>query len=168
MERRTDMTSSFRIRLLGVLTALATTAGLLAVTSAPAAAVDPPLVHRCNYDNSTFNACLTLVRPTFYHRWVNIVAGLDAYMDAGRAREIVNRCGGQIEATLWYGNQRRRSMSPRPGWPAAGSTGLGLELYTEVVPDDDLDRYDVYATIGYFDCLQGLNGVWIHYRTGIA
>jgi hypothetical protein len=133
------MTSSFRVRVVGALTALVTTAGLLTGTAGPAAA-DPPLVHRCNSDNSTFNACLTLVRPTFHHTWVNIVAGLDAHMDEDRALAIVADCGHQIEATLWYGNQRKRDMRRRGDWPAAGERGLGLELFTEVVPDADLYR----------------------------
>ncbi|MEU4160093.1 hypothetical protein [Actinoplanes sp. NPDC026670] len=126
------------------------------------------MVHKCNYDNETFNACLTLIRPDYFYTWVNIVAGLDMIMDGGRAQEIVNRCGGEIEASLWYGNVRKRWMLRRGDWPAAGSGGLGLEMYTDVVPDEDLERYDVYAVIGYKDCLQGRNGVWVYKRTGIA
>src|SRR5690349_8825005 len=126
MERRPGMTHSLRKRVLAVFAALAASAGILTAAASPAAAetAEGPF---CNYDNSTFNACLTLIRPTLFHSWVNVIAGLDAFMDPGRAQEIVNRCGGQIGATLWYGNQPQRSMIPSPGWPSAGSSGIGLE-----------------------------------------
>ena len=164
MERRRGMTHSLRSRVLGVFAALATTAGLLTATGSPAAAAWSTF-QRCNYDNSTFNACLTAERPTAFHRWVNITASLSAWMDTGRAQEIVNRCGGGIEATLWYNNQARRSMTRSPGWPQVFPGELGVSLYTEVVPDEDINNFDVYATIGYYDCLQGTNGVWVHYKT---
>jgi len=166
MERRRGMTHSLRTRLFGVLAGLAMTAGLLTATGSPAAA--EARNQYCNYDNSTFNACLTSIRPTVWHRWVNLTATLSAWMDTGRAQEIVNRCGGAIEATLWYGNQARRSMKPSAGWPQVFPGELGVSLYTEVVPDEDINNYDVYATIGYWDCLQGANGVWVHYRTSAA
>lgn len=165
MERLPGMTRSLRTHVLAAFTALAMSAGILTATGSPAAAesAEGPF---CNYDNSTFNACMTLIRPTPFTRWVNLIAGLDAFMDQGRAQEIVDRCGGQIEATLWYGNQPKRSLVPSAGWPSAGSTGIGLELHTDVVPDEDLNHGNVSVTIGYFDCLEGLNGVWVHYRTG--
>jgi hypothetical protein len=161
------MTRSWRARIMGTLAALVVSAGLLTVTSTPAAAAE----QRCNYDGVSYNACLT-IEYAGSARW-NVHIGFDRYMPGQYAREII-QCGSQMFAEM-YGedgstDQWLGYVWLRPGYPVASDgspSGLFAEFFRERMNLDEdrgSDRDEVYGTVHYFDCH---DGGWHSYNTGL-
>jgi hypothetical protein len=111
-----------------VIAGLMVLAQTLTVGSASAAVTDPA----CNYDFVHFDACLYFTGSGE----LNVLiahAGLDERMAQASAQEIV-ASPGSVWGSLWAddgGNGRDHwiaDLSVDPGWPAAGTDGLGVEL----------------------------------------
>jgi len=126
-----------------------------AVGIGPAQAATTDLA--CNYDFSTFDACLNIT-PVGLNQW-NVHVGLDAVMSQRNAQEIIDN-GAVFRATLYGddGGGRRQfltSLTLMPGWPAAGPEGLGAELSANVpgsiLDEDKNDEDEIFAEISYFD-----------------
>jgi hypothetical protein len=123
----------------------------------------------CNYDFTTFNACLN-----FDHTGVNewrAHVGLDAVMSQRYAQEIIDN-GAGFHAALFGddGDGQRHflaNLSIMPGWPAAGPDGLGAELSATVssttLDEDPNDEDEIYAIVSYFDFHPGMGRVVEHY-----
>jgi hypothetical protein len=171
--RRTGRTGSRRARLIGVIAALAMTAGLLTATAAPAGAATS-YGPACNYDYVNFNACLT-INYAGGGVW-NVTVGQDYYMSLARAdRDLAYGTG--MFAELWadHGGSGDFSLGYVPlvaGSPRSGSNpeGLFADFYgTGMNLNERSNGPDrVYAQITFFDCgnCNGDNsGAWITNRT---
>lgn len=152
---------------MGVLAALAMTAGLLTATTAPASAA----AMACNYDGVSFNACLT-IEYAGSGRW-DVHVGFDRYLPKSYADEIL-ACpgGGMFFAVLWGddgGHPDDDDLGSIPlvaGYPVSGSApgGLFAEFFRPAMNlNEDSGTDEVYAEVTYFDCH---NGQWFTYRTG--
>jgi hypothetical protein len=148
---------TFRARPLRAVAALAIVAASLLAAAPSASATD----NACNYDNITFNACLRFDYADYF--WWHAHAGIDVYLPEQYGREIV-ACGANFQASLWgddgANDQFIRDLVIKPGWPAAGPTGIGAEFDAQYLHGSDLDEDDgedeLYARISYFDCHTGL------------
>jgi hypothetical protein len=159
-------TGSWRARVMGLLAALAMTAGVLTATAAPASAA----AMSCNHDNgASFNACLT-IEYAGGGKW-NVNVGFDRYMPQQYALEIIG-CGARMFAVLWGDDgghpedDNRGVIDLRPGSPTSGNNPQGLFAEFSRAGmnlNEDDGRDEVYAEITYFDCH---NGQWFTYRTG--
>lgn len=149
---------SFRARRHQVLAAL--TAGLAIVAASLAAAASPAsaasTANACNYDNVSFNACLRF-DDLGSGLW-DAQVGIDVYMPEQYGREIL-ACGANFRASLWGddgGNDTLISnLVLKPGWPSAGSTGIGAEFTVPVFSsqlDEDNGRDELYVSISFRDC----------------
>jgi len=161
------------MRLSRLLAATASTVAAMVVTlavgatPANAAITDP----HCNYDFVTFNACLRIL-PTGVLNELTPHVGLDAFMPQRYAQEIVD-FGADFRAQLWGEDGDTDTfllnLTIMPGWPAAGTGGLGAELHapnvdTSVLNEDKNDEDELYAVVSYFDFHTGERKV---YTTGI-
>jgi hypothetical protein len=164
-ERRTGRTASRRrARLIGVLAALAMTAGLLTSTAAPAAAATSygPL---CNYIVGDFNACIT-INYAGGGLW-NVGLGQDDYMSVAQADRIIAH-GSSMFATL-LGERSGRFLGYVPlvaGSPVSGTNpeGLFADFYGTNIDLNEFSGQDkVVAEITYFDID---SNTWITHRTG--
>jgi hypothetical protein len=162
------MTTSWRARLMGILTALAMTAGMVITTTAPASAA----AMACNYDGISFNACLT-IEYAGAGRW-DVTVGFDRYLPKSYADEIL-ACpgGGSVFSVVWGDDgghpedDDRGSVPLMAGYPNSGSNpdGLFAGFFRPGMNLDEDDGTDeIYAEITYFDCH---NGQWFTYRTGL-
>jgi hypothetical protein len=148
-------------------------AGALILSFGAASAQAAPLPQqRCANDGGiSFNACLTVTSTSTLNEY-EVTAGQDAIMSPRYAQEIIDH-GGQFRATLWGDDGSRRTwladLELKPGWPAAGPDGLGVELVRRLpvtVLNEDPgsgDEDELYAEITYFDYHVGLN---VTHRTG--
>jgi len=173
--RRIGRIGSRRTRLLGLLAALAMTAGLLTATVAPAAAATS-YGPACNYDYVTFNACLT-INYAGGGVW-NVTVGQDYYISLAHADRILQHGTGMF-AQLWadHGGSGDFSLGYVPlvaGSPRSGSNpeGLFADFYgTGINLNERSNGQDrVYAQITFFDCgnCNGDNsGTWITKNTGV-
>jgi hypothetical protein len=116
----------------------------------------------CNYDFTTFNACLDFTH-TGLNEWRAHV-GQDAFMSQRYAQEIVDN-GAGFHATLFGDdNDGQRhflaNLAIMPGWPAAGPDGLGAELSANLssttLNEDGNGEDEIYAIITYFDYHRGV------------
>lgn len=126
----------------------------------------------CDYDFVHFNACLNFQGSGELNVLIAHV-GLDERMAQASAQEIVAG-PGSVWATLWAddgGGGRDHfiaNLTVDPGWPAAGTDGLGVELSAPVslfdlnedptAGDDD----EIYARIDFDD----RHGHIVERRTG--
>ncbi len=126
----------------------------------------------CDGDFVTFNACLDFQRNTSTDKFTAHV-GLDSYMSQTYAQEIVAN-GAAFRATIWGDDPGTDSylgdLTIMPGWPAAGSTGLGAELSLANLTRDELNEDtdgsdEIYAVISYFDYHNGQHRI---FRTGVV
>jgi hypothetical protein len=152
--------------------ALAALTGALAIVAASLAAATPAsaatIGPACNYDFVTFNACLVLGDRGF--GWWDAEPAVDVNMPEQYAREIV-ACGANFRASLWgkdsgYDDDLISNLVLKPGWPAAGPTGLGAEFTVPVTSqqlDEDDGEDEVYARISFVDCHTGATR---QFRTG--
>jgi hypothetical protein len=144
--------------------ALAGAALSLTVTTASAsAATDGP---HCQHDGRTYNACLSFEwLPPRYFDYADVTVGIDVYMPAQYAREIIT-CGADFKATLrgddgkGVNDQVIRTLSVAVGWPSAGPDGIGAELIGLTVSrsalnEDSSGEDELYARVSFFDCHTG-------------
>jgi hypothetical protein len=164
-------TTSWGGRLMGVLAALALTAGLLTVTAAPASAGDPQCSTAPLGDH---RACLT-IDYAGGGRW-HVKVGYDGYMEEWEADSLLYNCPGgfQIFSDVWTGG-RGREPARRLGYlslvapPASGHDPNGLfadfagaAMDLDDLNDPQIDR--VYAEVTYYNCF---TGTWITHGTGV-
>ena len=94
-------------------------------------------------------------------------------MSQGYAQEIITQ-GAVLRASLWAddgGGSRDHFLADLtvvPGWPVAGTDGLGAELFANGVPrstlnEDAHDADEIYAKVSYFDYRGGRTQI---FRTG--
>jgi hypothetical protein len=161
------MTKTWYARLMGTLATLAITAGLLTVTSTPAAAAGPV----CNFHPNEYNVCIR-IDPVGGDQY-RVALGLDDWMTTVRARLLVNGCDHQMFATMRFFDGGGAAddgpfwLDRLPGWPAVGTNVMSAEFahnFSRSFLDEDAgaDWDEIYADVTYFDCI---TGVWVTYVT---
>src|SRR4029079_3645633 len=84
----------------------------------------------CNYDHVSFNGCLDF-EDVGEPGKLDAHVGLDVFMSREYAQELVSH-GADFRASLWGDDgdhdQFIADLMVVPGWPAAGSDGLGVEF----------------------------------------
>lgn len=150
-------------RALAAALAIVATSLLAAAPPAPASATDM----KCNGDNGvSFNACLKF--DPAGSSWWDAHVGIDVYMPEQYGREIL-ACGAQFRASVWGDDGASgvsghdhyiSSLGIKPGWPAAGPTGIGAEFGAPIhgyYLDEDRgsDTDELYARVSYYDCHNG-------------
>lgn len=151
---------------MGILSALAMTAGLLAATTTPASAAPSA----CNYDHVS-NVCLT-IEYAGPGKW-DVHVGFARYMPKSQADEILACPGGGTFFAVMWGDDGGPSYDDNlgdiplvAGYPRSDSNpdGLFAEFFRPGMNlNEDSGTDEVYAEVTYFDCH---NGQRFTYRTG--